>query len=642
MFQKFKSKITLKSYTILYYTIYTIFCILFISIWTFWIAPKLKEFPTDFSYSAKILSIDNFYDETVRKFEGEHISKTTFQFAVVKVNPNYLTIKNSFDVSKLSNKPIFSVSRLYYVNPFNGAHVAVTGGENRVGWLFAPRYLSKNAFYYWHVNYDTPALMHFAGTETIDGLKVYRYTAHFTADQTENLTHLPGVPDKRGIKTDVRLRLWIEPVSGWLIRYQDNSLASFYDKKTGAMLSPWNRFSNRYTQNSIHEKITEARALKRKFLILDFGVPILILCSPLIIMTATYLRKKISTAKKSFGTLYSRSKSVMLTGIAWLLLTGAAIESVRFILWHKKPPATFTVGISEWSHNIELQAAVRGFIDGLADEGFQNGKNIRFIIKNPRSSIENQINIIQSFVHDNVDIIFTLTTPGTLVAKGITDKIPIVYTDVSYPVESGIENQEQPEKTNMVGTLNYISPPDQFFEFDTLWPHTKTLGFVRHKGDPDSEIQFQEYKNMLSRRGINVVDIDAIDPDDIQNRLTREMQQHPFNALFVACDTLMRGKGGAVAAEFSKNHRIASFTCDKNSVLQGVLLGYFADLYSLGKLAGLKAAMILQGADPGWLKTESPENGYLMINRSSADLLGITLPSHKDTEGLDSEPGITQ
>lgn len=608
------------------YFFIVIITLLAIPIWIVLVAPSLKKIPDNFSYTADILSLDNFYDETAKKFEGEHISKTIFSYQVVQHTSNLLIIKNVFDVRKLSNQKIFAVDRYYYVNPYNGKHVKYDNQELRSGYLFAPRYVNKHDFYYWHVNYDAPALMKYVNTEKIYGLDVYHYQAHYEADQTENLHNLPGVPAQRGIKADVVLQLWIEPVSGWLVKYQDNTLAFYYDIKTGKIISPWNSFSNRYTQTSIHNQERIAKILKLKILATDYIVPILLIC-----VSGFYywlIRKK--RAHPSFRILPTETqrgkirKLCLPYCIATLIIVATSI-TFYYIYLHKKRLVNYTIGISQWSHNPDYIETIRGFKDGLAEFGFIDGKNVTFIIRNPTTDIENQINIIQSFVKNKVDLIFTLTTPGTLVAKGITKKIPIVFSDVTYPTESEIISSLKSSNNNLVGSRNYISGAEQYYQFNKLYPNTKILGFVHHKGESDSEIQYQEFKTLLNKQGIIVIDIAAIDLEDLRNKLN---EAH-IDTLYLACDAFIQGKSSKVVADFARNKKIASFSCDKRGVLNGILAGYIADAHTVGKIAGKKAALILKGAEVKWLRTESPEQGYLIVNIPTAELLHIKIPKEK-------------
>lgn len=586
--------------------------------WYGWIAPEFKKIPDNFVYSAEILSVDNFYNAALKKFQGEQISKTTFTYKTLLKKRNYLLIENLFSVSTLNNKTIFSASRLYSVNPYTGSHVPNVEKNKRQGFLFGPRYLNKQDFDYWHVNYDVPAKMHFIKEESLDGLNVYLYEAFFEADQTVNLSYLAGVPEKRGIKTYVDLKLWIEPISGWLVTYHDNAKAYFYDRATGKKLGVWNQFSNRYTENSIHQQVMNARHLKWKILAVDFYIPILFtLC--MVFFGYIYNRRVSLSTKIAQQTILEQMPTIFLA----ILLVFFILEGIYVIFLYKKTSPQFNIGISAWNNNTEFNEIIAGFKNGLANYGYVDGQNVRFIIKNPADSIENQINIIQAFIKMKVNLIFTLTTPGTLVAKGITNKTPIVFSEVTYPEESTIIDTVKSSKNNLLGTRNYIPPAQQFFIIEQFYPHLKLIGFVRHKGEANSELQYAEYKKLLARRGIAMIDIAAVDLDHIRQLLPL---QNNVNAFILACDTLIQGGGAEIIADYSKKHKIPTFSCDKNSVLKGALLGFVANPFTLGELAGKKAALILRGAEPTWLHTEAPQNGYLIINLNTANALGIKIP----------------
>lgn len=152
-------------------------------------------------------------------------------------------------------------------------HRAGVGDTDRTGYLFAPKNLHKQDFIYWHINYDTAATMKFLSEETILGLPVYRYEARYTVDQTANLGHLPQVPETRGVNLDIQLQTWIEPKTGHMIKYQDDTTAYYYDKKTSTRIAPWNKFGNTYTDVSVREHVKNAREEKQKLLIIEWIIP---------------------------------------------------------------------------------------------------------------------------------------------------------------------------------------------------------------------------------------------------------------------------------------------------------------------------------------------------------------------------------
>jgi hypothetical protein len=202
--------------------------------WVFILVPKLSLYRSDFSLKIDIASVDNLYDEVNNKFSGEKTSRTTFSYETTASKNGILTIDNVFDVRTLQGDSIFSVHREYGIDARTGAHVKNFGDRNREGHLFAPKHLKKGQpFIYWHINYDGPAYMEFVSEEKLFGLNVYKYETNYQnvlIDQTKNLENLPGVGITRGIKLDPRLTLWIEPVSGRMVKYQDETIA-YYDRR---------------------------------------------------------------------------------------------------------------------------------------------------------------------------------------------------------------------------------------------------------------------------------------------------------------------------------------------------------------------------------------------------------------------------
>lgn len=251
--------------------------LVFAIFWRLILADYFLMIPKDFTYSADIESVDNFYDEEKGDYSGPQYSVTEFSYQAVSATDKGLEIKNLFDVRSLTGEEIFSTQRIYGIDPKTGAHVEGLGDEDREGFLFAPRKLKEGEPYtYWHVNYDAPASMTFVAEEKLYGLKVYHYESYYedvAVDQTADLGHLPDVPEEKGIQVSTHLEVWVEPVSGYLVKYQDESTAYYYDANTGETLNPWNHFSNTYVDESVEEHVERASSLKNKTIFLQNYLP---------------------------------------------------------------------------------------------------------------------------------------------------------------------------------------------------------------------------------------------------------------------------------------------------------------------------------------------------------------------------------
>ncbi|PIN74049.1 hypothetical protein COV20_02985 [Candidatus Woesearchaeota archaeon CG10_big_fil_rev_8_21_14_0_10_45_16] len=267
--------------------------ILFIPLWLLVAVPQFTGLPEDFTYTADVFSLDNFYNTDRMVYLEQQISKTDFSYEVEKKEDDVLIIKNIFDVRTLTDQKIFSVERLYGIDPKTGKHVSGYGDKDREGYLFAPKNLKAGEpFTYWHINYDGPAQMEFQAVEVLYGLPVYRYTAQYHADQTENLDHLPGVPETRGIDLDINLTLWLEPVTGRMIKYEDDTIAYYYDQATKERLYPWNHFHNRFTGPSVKEQVEIAVTEKQRLFIFKTVVPFLLMIAALSLLVYGLVRTK--------------------------------------------------------------------------------------------------------------------------------------------------------------------------------------------------------------------------------------------------------------------------------------------------------------------------------------------------------------
>jgi NitT/TauT family transport system substrate-binding protein len=251
--------------------------------WRRFVVPRLTQLPDDFSYTADVVSYDRFFDPETQKFLPEQRSVTDFSYQAVRQDGGVLIVRNAINVRKITGEHIFTVERFYGIDPVTGMQVPGTGDHDRDGYLFAPANLLKGqSFTYWHVNYDGPAHMKFTAEEKLFGLTVYHYETDYSGvriDQTENLSSLlPGVGVTRGVELEPRLHLWVEPNTGSLVKYEDDTVAYYYDLQTGTRLMPWNHFRNGFSVESVRTNVERARLTYARRIALSEVVPLLFVC----------------------------------------------------------------------------------------------------------------------------------------------------------------------------------------------------------------------------------------------------------------------------------------------------------------------------------------------------------------------------
>jgi putative tryptophan/tyrosine transport system substrate-binding protein len=586
----------------------------------FIVSPYLFRVTPEFSYSVDILSLDNLYLEETGAYSGETRSVTLFGYSSGAGNADALQVVGTYDVSTLGGDEIISLKQDYLIDPLTGVHLGSVGARStEPTYLFAPRWLNKGqSFTYKHINYDTPLTMTYDGEETVEGAHTYRYTSSILVDQTSALEHLPLVPEERGIVTEGTLTVWVEPVSGWLVKYSDGATAYYYDRATRERLMPWNTFRNSYTKTSIGAQARYAQARKEDILFVEYGIPALVL---MFVGLLLYWRRHPHT-RRTIGAIaiMGIACGVLFSVSGWFLSHGTAPKQLPIV-----------IGVSRWVPfgNSAYDDNIQGFKDALEQAGYREGVDVVYDVRSANSVVDEQHAIAQSFKDQGVALIYSLTTPGTTILQEEIRDIPIVFSVVTYPVETGIVASLNRSENNLVGTRNWVSVETHLSTFRELVPSLNTIGFVHRKGETNSAIQLEEMRNAGATMGIDVVEIAGKDVPELTTAL--EESEGMIDSIFSACDTLVQGQAEQMIIAYARTHNLPSYSCNNSGPKNGDLLGTVADLYQIGGLAGTKAAHILEGATPSSLETDTALRPYLYINQKTADALGITIPQEMYT-----------
>ena len=78
----------------------------------------------------------------------------------------------------------------------------------------------------------------------------------------------------------------------------------------------------------------------------------------------------------------------------------------------KSESSAFKIGILQLAEHAALDDANRGFVDGLKEEGFEDGKNIIIDYQNAQGEQANCTTIAQKFINDKSDLILAIATPA--------------------------------------------------------------------------------------------------------------------------------------------------------------------------------------------------------------------------------------
>ena len=230
---------------------------------------------------------------------------------------------------------------------------------------------------------------------------------------------------------------------------------------------------------------------------------------------------------------------------------------------------SYTVGISQFAEHGSLDNCREGFLEGLKEEGIEEGKNLKVDYQNAQTDTGTASTIADSFVSEKVDMICAIATPCAASAynSAMNADIPIVYTAVSDPVVAGLAKEDGSSVGNITGSSDVLPVEEQLKMIRQMMPDAKKIGIL-----------------------YTVV-----------------------NAL----QTVLDKANGA---------KIPVFGSEIEQVKSGCVASMGIDYYQLGIKTGKMAAKILKGeekaSDTPFITASKAE---LYVNTAAADKIGMTL-----------------
>ncbi|EOX1605192.1 ABC transporter substrate-binding protein [Vibrio cholerae] len=304
--------------------------------------------------------------------------------------------------------------------------------------------------------------------------------------------------------------------------------------------------------------------------------------------------------------------------IATAVLAGAALLSSQSIL-----AKTAKVAVSQIVEHPALDATRQGLLDGLKAKGYEEGKNLEFDYKTAQGNPAIAVQIARQFVGENPDVLVGIATPTAQALVSATKTIPIVFTAVTDPVGAKLVKQlEQPGK-NVTG-LSDLSPVEQHVELiKEILPNVKSIGVVYNPGEANAVSLMELLKLSAAKHGIKLVEATALKSADVQSATQAIAEKS--DVIYALIDNTVASaiEGMIVAANQAKTPVFGAAT---SYVERGAIASLGFDYYQIGVQTADYVAAILEGKEPGSLDVQVAKGSDLVINKTAAEQLGITIP----------------
>lgn len=284
----------------------------------------------------------------------------------------------------------------------------------------------------------------------------------------------------------------------------------------------------------------------------------------------------------------------------------------------------FHIGVVQLVEHPALDAAYKGFVDGLKEAGYVDGQNIKLDYQNAQGEQANCQTIATKLVNDKSDLILAIATPAAQAVTNTTKTIPILVTAVTDPAASKLVASNTAPGGNVTGTSDLTPVEEQIKLLKQILPKAKKIALLYCSSESNSKIQADLARKAAAANGLETVDATVSNSNEIQ-QVTQSLVGK-VDAIYAPTDNMIAA-GMATVSMVAQAAKLPVIVGESGMVTKGGLATYGINYYDLGKLTAAQAVKILKdGKKPADMPIEYSKNCDLTLNKEVAAKIGITFP----------------
>jgi putative ABC transport system substrate-binding protein len=269
---------------------------------------------------------------------------------------------------------------------------------------------------------------------------------------------------------------------------------------------------------------------------------------------------------------------------------------------------------------------IAAFVEAIAAAGFAEGKDVAIEYRWADSHLERIPALVLGLIRLRANVIVTIGDIATLVAKGATATIPIVFLTASDPVAMGLVDSLNRPGGNVTGVTFIGSQlgPKRVELLRELLPKAGVVSLLVNPNNANAEPNVADAEMAAHRLGLQTNVLPASNEQELDMAFAK-LGQLKTDAVLVIPDPvflILRERIGALEARYA----IPTIHYSQENVVAGGLLSYGANFNTMYHQAGVYVGRILGGAKPADLPVVQPTKFELAINLKIAKSLGITVP----------------
>ena len=276
----------------------------------------------------------------------------------------------------------------------------------------------------------------------------------------------------------------------------------------------------------------------------------------------------------------------------------------------------------------EQQARVyrAAFREALDRSGWADGRTIRMDYRFSAITIERARLLAAELIGMGPSVLFATNSLCADALRRETRTIPIVFTNVSDPLGSGLVDSLSHPGGNVTGFTNFE------FQIAGKWldilkdmaPSVTRAIIILSPGNIGSQGLLRGIEAAARNLGVRTITTPVLDATQIETAIDA-FAQEPDGGMIVAPGFVGLNNRDAIVATATRYHLPAIYA-DRSFTVSGGLMSYDTDIADLFRRAASYVSRILRGEKPSDLPVQAPTKYELKINLKAAKALGLAVP----------------
>ena len=271
------------------------------------------------------------------------------------------------------------------------------------------------------------------------------------------------------------------------------------------------------------------------------------------------------------------------------------------------------------------EVRIAAFLKGLRDLGWDDSRNIQIDYRWGAGNIEQVGTLAAELVRSAPDVIIAAGDPALAQLHRLQSTIPIIFTQVSEPVDSGFVASLARPGGNVTGFQNFEPAMGGKWlgVLKEIAPNVKRVGALFGTDASPHASFLRAAEKVAPSLGITVVVV------DIQNELESAIAAYadqPDSGLIVFPHPKTIANRRLISS-LAARYGTPTIYPYRYFVADGGLIAYGPDQIDQWRGAATYVDRILKGEKPAGLPVQTPTKYELAINLKTAKALGLTVPS---------------